>query len=203
MPLMRRLERSIPLVVFVVLAGGVIVALAASRATTGESGVDQQGMQQPARAPEPDGGRDERPVEPSPTSQPNSGGVTCGEVKTTDDAGSEIRPAIYGVTRVHDAACTGDFDALEDLMDAQFSFRPPGYEPGDTASPREVVSRWRRLSAEGQPILRELAAVLEVTPPAVYQGGLLYENETAIALFSRGATAARLPSGWVGFWIKP
>jgi hypothetical protein len=114
-----------------------------------------------------------------------------------DDGCGKVSSAVeeVSVRTVHDAACTGDFDAMETAMDRN-GFDGTGFS---AEQPRNVVASWKK-RADRSDLLRNLATVLEREPVAS-QGGLLFTDGKRVATWARGpGTVPDSHYRWTGYF---
>lgn len=133
------------------------------------------------------GARDDQSGKPS-----GGAGIECGKAHFKFGTGSGSWQEV-SVKVVHDAACKGDFDAMEVAMNRD------GFETGlDSARPEEVTAEWKKMKGRTA-FLQTLADLLE-REPEVSQGGLTYSNGKQVAVWARGAgTEPDSRYRWTGY----
>lgn len=144
------------IIVAVVLAALFLTALLVTRQVT-----------EPEHRAEPAGGGGSSDLpEPQPTTE-----QLCAPISGDPE-----------VMAVHDAACRGDYSALQGLMAEPFAFNE------FVAPAAEVIEQWKIEDQQGV-YLELLARVLE-SPVVPTQGGPVFCGDSgAIAVFSRGTAA--------------
>ncbi|PZG91074.1 hypothetical protein C1I97_30245 [Streptomyces sp. NTH33] len=108
-------------------------------------------------------------------------GITCGKAQTTFDTGDGVKRTEVSIKVVHDAACKGDFDAMEVAMDRG------GFDITESmgADPNKVIAMWKKRK-DRTALLRPLVTLLE-QKPEVSQGGLTFSNGRYVTTWQRGA----------------
>lgn len=97
------------------------------------------------------------------------------------------------VEPVYRAACGRDYDTLARLL-AAGSPQDFSTDPCEACTSQEVIAMWREEYAfDGADLARLLT-----TRPTVDQGGLVYANGEALAVFARGA--ADIPPQWSAYY---
>ncbi|MFF8945846.1 caspase domain-containing protein [Streptomyces sp. NPDC014864] len=122
-------------------------------------------------------------------------GLHCGQAYDTFDPGDgQVREEV-SVKVVHDAACKGDFDAMEVAMD-RAGFDAAGFS---AAMPSQVVASWEKRK-DRISLLQAIATLLE-RKPSVSQGGLEFRNGKRVATWERGAgTTPDSQLRWSGYF---
>jgi hypothetical protein len=123
-------------------------------------------------------------------------GITCGKAYTDFDTGDGVKRTEVSIKVVHDAACKGDFDAMEVAMDRG------GFDTTESqrAEPDAVIAMWKKKGKDPTALLRPLVTLLE-QKPVVSQGGLTFSDDRYVATWERGA-GTQPDSGlrWSGYF---
>lgn len=127
---------------------------------------------------------------------PEDNNTPCGAAYSTFDRGDGVKQHEVSIDVVHDAACKGDFDAMEVAMD-RGGFDGTGFS---AAAPDKVIAAWKK-RPDRESFLRTLATVLEQRPN-VAQGGPTFSIGKAVATWERGAgTKPDTHYRWSGYYL--
>ncbi|WP_051851948.1 caspase family protein [Streptomyces sp. NRRL F-5650] len=136
-------------------------------------------------------GKDDAGDSGKPTAQ---AGIECGRANFTFDTGDGAGRQEVSVKVVHDAACKGDFDAMEVAMD-RGGFSGAGF---NSVNPDKVIAEWKKRKNRTD-FLQTLVTLLE-REPEVSQGGLTFSNGSQVATWARGAgTQPDAQLRWTGY----